>query len=833
MTSNSTNRIVAVCTASFIAIGASAICAAQAAAPLTLEQIMAHPDWIGPAPEQPYFAADGRHIYFQRKAVGSELRDLYRIRVSDGKTNKLTAAEVVVAESEQRLFSADRKQVAWLRNGNLFVWRQGKPKQLTRTGDAGELLTFVGASQVALRDEGRVLLIDLITGEQSLLATLKNEDDPGSTKANADYLSEQQTRLFEIVTRREQRKSEREARQREISAQAASTPAPIYLGKGRELRTVSLSPDARHLIVGTIAPKRDGRSDRMPHYVSADGYVKVDEVRSKVGTDQPDDESLFLIELDTATVHKLALDTLPGINEDPLLALKAETAQVGGPDFKQEASKQQSPNQEASKKEPAKASIPRAVYVHAEGAAGVSWSKTGKKVALNLFSYDNKDRWLVEVELQSASVSKPGAGKASLSILHRLTDSAWVNDNEFNEFGWLPDEQTLWYLSEQSGYSQLYLLRGGHHTALTRGNFEVNRVKVSADGSWFYYRANKAHPGVHEVYRVSGDGKRDEVLTRLGGGIEFELAPTDDRLLLVHSKTTQPPELFVQAAAPDAKSRQLTQSVSAEFAAMNWIKPELVAVPSQHGAASIYSRLYRPAAAQPGVGKPAVMFVHGAGYLQNAHAGWSGYFREYMFHNLLVQQGYVVIDMDYRASEGYGRDWRTAIYQRMGTPELEDYLDGVDWLVANANVDRQRIGIYGGSYGGFMAFMALFKTPEVFAAGAALRPVTDWAHYNHGYTSNILNTPQTDPDAYARSSPIEFAAGLKRPLLICSGILDDNVFFQDSVRLVQRLIELKKPNFELAVYPIEPHGFREPESWLDEYRRIFKLMEREVKGRSD
>jgi len=200
---------------------------------------------------------------------------------------------------------------------------------------------------------------------------------------------------------------------------------------------------------------------------------------------------------------------------------------------------------------------------------------------------------------------------------------------------------------------------------------------------------------------------------------------------------------------------------------------------------------------------------------------------------LLLAQGYVVIDMDYRASEGYGRDWRTAIYQRMGTPELEDYLDGVEWLVKEANVDRNRIGIYGGSYGGFMTFMALFKTPEVFAAGAALRPVADWAHYNHGYTSNILNTPEVDPDAYLRSSPIEFASGLKHPLLICSGMLDDNVFFQDSVRMVQRLIELKKPQFEMAIYPIEPHGFREPESWLDEYRRIYRLMEREVKNRAN
>jgi dipeptidyl aminopeptidase/acylaminoacyl peptidase len=778
---------------------------ALAAPELTMEQIMAHPDWIATSPEQPMFSADGKQVYYQRKIVGSELRDLYRANASGGDASKLAAADVVMAETDERMFSADRKQAAWLRNGNLFIWRDGKRKQLSRTGESGELLGFVGADQLALRDEGKVLLLDLRSGMQSLLATLKTEDDPAAEKDEADYLSAQQTRLFDIIKLREKRKAEREARQTELATQVGSAPAPIYLGKGRELKTVSLSPDARYLIVGTIAPKRDGRADKMPHYVSADGYVKADEVRSKVGTDQADDETLYLIELASAKASKLAFDSLPGINEDPLLALKTEVAKRAG-------------------KDAPKSDAPRAVYVHDDwtnGDKGVRWSQTGKRVAIDLFSYDNKDRWLVEVDLS----------KASLQTLHRLTDAAWVNDSEFNEFGWLPDEKAFWYLSEESGYSQLYLLRDGKASALTRGTFEVNRVQTTIDGSWFYYRANKEHPGIHEVYRVSRDGKRDEAVTDLNGGIEFELAPSDDKLLLVHSKTTQPPELFVQAAAPGAKARQLTHTVTPEFATIDWVKPEIIAIPSKHGAAPIYSRVYRDAQTKAGERKPAVMFVHGAGYLQNAHHGWSSYFREYMFHNLLLKQGYVVIDMDYRASEGYGRDWRTAIYQRMGTPELEDYLDGVDWLVDNANVDRQRIGIYGGSYGGFMAFMALFKTPDVFAAGAALRPVTDWAHYNHGYTANILNTPQVDPDAYARSSPIEFAAALKRPLLICTGMLDDNVFFQDSVRLVQRLIELKNPNFELAVYPIEPHGFREPESWLDEYRRIYKLMEREVKGR--
>jgi dipeptidyl aminopeptidase/acylaminoacyl peptidase len=196
-----------------------------------------------------------------------------------------------------------------------------------------------------------------------------------------------------------------------------------------------------------------------------------------------------------------------------------------------------------------------------------------------------------------------------------------------------------------------------------------------------------------------------------------------------------------------------------------------------------------------------------------------------MFHNLLTERGYLVLDMDYRASEGYGRDWRTAIYRHMGKPELEDLVDGVNWLVREHNGDKDNVGVYGGSYGGFMTLIALFQAPDVFKAGAALRPVTDWTQYNHEYTSNILNTPQVDDIAYRRSSPIEFAENLKGSLLIAHGMIDDNVFFQDSVRLFQRLIELKKDNVELAPYPLERHSFAHAVAWRDEYARILKLFE--------
>jgi len=214
------------------------------------------------------------------------------------------------------------------------------------------------------------------------------------------------------------------------------------------------------------------------------------------------------------------------------------------------------------------------------------------------------------------------------------------------------------------------------------------------------------------------------------------------------------------------------------------------------------------------------------------HKWWSSYYREYMFNQLLASKGYAVLDLDYRGSAGQGRDWRTAIYRHMGGKDLDDQVDGARWLVQHLGVDSTKVGIYGGSYGGFITLMAMFTRPGVFAAGAALRPVTDWAHYNHPYTARILNEPQDDSVAYRQSSPIYFAEGLEGRLLICHGMVDDNVHFQDTARLMQRLIELKKQNWEVALYPVERHGFMRNDSWTDEYRRILKLFEETLRGGS-
>ena len=534
------------------------------------------------------------------------------------------------------------------------------------------------------------------------------------------------------------------------------------------------------------------------------------ETRVYVGRNDPAPQSLVLVDLKSAKFYPLKTDALPGIKDDPLKVLRSQAV----------AALDKAGKQDEAKALKAPDVRPVRIVANAEdgGGGGIVWSDDGSHLAIQLRAIDNKDRWITSVDF----------ARHALVNQQRLTDNAWINWN-FNDFGWLKDNHTLWYMSEETGYSQLYTKTlDGKTKALTSGKFEVSHPLLSDDGKWFYVRTNQVAPYSYDVYRLPVGGGALSRITHYQGMDDFKLSPDGSQLAVLHSAPYVFPQLAVQSSA-GGEPRELTNTMKAAYTAHAWIAPKIVEIPSSHVPGVIYAKYYGPTDEAAAASRPAVLFVHGAGYLQDVTLSSTYYFREQMFNNLLVQQGYVVLDMDYRASEGYGRAWRTAIYEHMGHPELEDLLDGKTWLVKNHGVDPKRVGIYGGSYGGFMTEMAILRAPGEFAAGAALRAPSDWTSYNHEYTANILNDPQLDPEAYETSSPIEFADNLRDPLLIEHGLIDDNVMASDSIRLYQRFIELHKQNFWISLYPLERHGFEHADSWYDEYRRIDELFNTYVK----
>jgi len=816
------DRLAVACLVALLGFAAAP---AEAAPSITLEQAMADPDWIGAPVENPYWSVDGHSVYYDLKRNGSPVRDRHRIDLGDGRDAVVDPAAMAGADGGEAVFDRARTRAAFVRNGDVFLRElsSGRLVQVTRTPDEEASPQFsADGRSLQYRVGSAWFRYDIAGAIGGPAAIVKAEKDPEAKKP--DDLGQDQLRWFSTLRKD---KADRDARKQHgeefAKGDPTRAPLPFYLGDEVRIEGTSLSPNGRWLLVVT-SPKayERGKQGKLQRFVTESGYEEQEDERTRVGRNDPAPQSLVLLDLERHAQHALASEDLPGIHDDPLKAVREENAQRTRARDAAKAADSHDAKAKAKKDEGKDEPKTRAVRIVADaedgGGGGIAWSADGASLAIQIRAIDNKDRWIATVDFD----------RARLVGQHRLTDPAWINWN-FNEFGWERDDRTLWYVSEESGYAQLYAKQpGGKASALTSGRFEVSAPVPSPDGRWFYLRSNAEAPYRYDVYRVATTGGKLERVTNLRGLQQFALSPDGSRIAALHSSAYVPAQLAVVTVDGGAV-RELTDTRTPAYKARTWIEPRIVEVPSTHAKQPIYAKLYQAGDFDASKKHPAVLFVHGAGYTQNVHEQFPYYFREQMFHNLLVEEGYVVLDMDYRASEGYGRDWRTAIYRQMGHPELEDLVDGVHWLEKNAAVDPQRVGVYGGSYGGFMTLMAMFRAPEVFRAGAALRPVTDWTQYNHEYTSNILNTPQLDPIAYERSSPIEFADGLRGPLLIAHGMIDDNVLFEDSVRLYQRLIELHKDDFELAGYPLDRHGFTHADSWLDEYKRIHKLFQANLK----
>ena len=792
---------------------------------LTVETIMQDPkDWVGTSPTNPFWSNDAKTLYFNWNPAKANSDSLYKVTLTTGRGKALVAsAPVKVSPAERRalpaatgIYNRARTQRLFERQGDLFLMNiaSASVRQLTNTVEAETDPAFSGDEQrvVFRRSAFNLFSINLQTGELSQLTDFRPTADvtPPKLTDEEKFLKQDQLRLSTVLSERKAKKDEGE---RISKADRPKRPKAIYL-EGRQLTNPQASPDGRFITYRLTKNATNAKTAQVPNYVTESGYTEELAARTKVGAPQATHE-FFVYDVAKDTVRAVSVTGILGINDRPV-SLKTATAKV-----------------DTTKKA-------RPVIIN-----GPVWAADGKLCVVVVRSVDYKDRWIMRLDPDAG----PG-GAPKLTLLDHQHDDAWVagpgigSTVSTGNIGFLADNQTLWFQSEATGYAHLYTVNVAapdQKKPLTSGKFEVQQVQLSNDKTQFFLQTNEVHPGEQHLYRMAGHGGQRTRLTTMTGANDVLLSPDETRMAIRHSSSNRPWELYVtelrkapvKRPAPASQLMdsstdqlsnslplQLTHSPTDAFNAYPWREPQLVTIPARDGQ-TIYARLYKPASA---TGK-SVVFVHGAGYLQNAHNWWSQYFREYMFHNLLADKGYTVLDIDYRASAGYGRDWRTGIYRHMGGKDLDDHVDAAKWLVQTQGVDAKRIGIYGGSYGGFITLMAMFTSPETFKAGAALRPVTDWAAYNHPYTASILNEPQTDSLAYRRSSPINFAEGLRGHLLICHGIVDVNVHVQDAIRLSQRLIELKKENWEMALYPVEDHGFVEPTSWMDEYKRILKLFE--------
>jgi len=761
---------------------------------LTIEEIMQGEKFTGISPERMQWSPSGNSLFFNWTQDVDSTPSLYVVEAVNPVPVKLGREEIKKLPSSNGTYNYSRSKMVYSKNGDIYILdiKTGAVKQITST-------LAVESNPLFSKDEDKIIFTsgnnlftwDIVSGTFEQLSDLRSGSEKPEEKPYTNeqdkFLYYNQLFLFQTLVEREKRT----AREKEESEEMKpDRPKVIYTGKD-QVRSVSMSPDGNYLLWQTFQMP-DQKRTIVPSYVTLSGYTEDIPSRTKVGQYYYNyfTGEFRILDITRDTIYSVSKDDIPGIEDLPDYISDYTEKEV---------------------KEPKK----RDVIIR-----DPVWSDNGENAVLDIFSDDNKDRWIMLLDIKTGG----------LKLLDRQHDNAWIGGPGigYGQIGWLPDDKTVYFQSEESGYSHLYLLdiTIGKKRALTSGYFEIYDPVISKDKKTWYFISNEADPGIRELYSMPVQGGTRKRLTNFDGGVEYELSPDDRYFALRVSHAIEPWDLFLLENKNKALPIRITESATEEFLAYNWRVPEYVKFKASDSV-MIPARLYKPD--NPVNNRPAVVFVHGSGYLQNAHRWWSRYFREYMFHNFLVDNGYTVLDIDYRGSAGYGRDWRTAIYRHMGSKDLDDQVDGAKYLVEQCQIDPQRIGIYGGSYGGFITLMAMFTKPGTFKAGAALRSVTDWVHYNHGYTSNILNTPAADSLAFVRSSPIYYAEGLEGALLMCHGMIDDNVHFQDIVRLTQRLIELGKDNWELAVYPLESHGFVEPSSWIDEYKRIFRLFEENLK----
>jgi dipeptidyl aminopeptidase/acylaminoacyl peptidase len=746
----------------------------------SIANIMRGPELYGRTPSSVRWSADSRWLVFRWNEPGTDWREpmhTYRIRATAGaKPQRLSIAQADSVEPYVAVGprSPDGRSRVVEANGDLYIvtW-QGAVRRLTQTAadESNPTWSRDGGTVYFTRDGNAyaMRLSDAFTRQLTDLRSGPAPKDSASATGQRGRLEAQQRDLFESV--RDRLAADSIARA-ERKAREALGLQPVYLAAGERVQSIDVSPDGRAALVVVGLRATGQRQAEVPQFVTTSGYVENLRARTKVG-DATNRQRVLWISLSSS---------------------RATPLNVFGPD-----------------------SVSGFVAV-------AGWNEEGSRAALFAFPSNHKSRVLYSVPSDTAT----------LTTIETLRDSAWVGGPCSACAGFVNHGRTLWFVSEATGYAQLYAAdpAGGEVRSLTSGNWEVLDVAVAPNGQDFYLTTNEPSAAEQQFYRMPISGGARTRITTESGGHDAVVSPDGSLIADVYSYVNQPPDLFIAPNRAGTTVARLTTSPSSEFLSVNWLAPPIVKIPASDGV-QVPAHLYRPQDLGARPNGAAVIFVHGAGYLHNVGNFWSEYPREYLFNQYLARHGYVVLDVDYRASAGYGRDWRTAIYRWMGGRDLQDQVDASKWLTRTYGIPASRIGMYGGSYGGFMTLMALFTAQDYFGAGAALRSVTDWAHYNEGYTSSILNRPQDDTLAYRRSSPIYFASGLRSPLLMAHGMVDQNVHYQDIVRLEQRLIELGKKDWTLASYPVEDHGFVRPSSWTDEYNRIFDLFERTIRQPSN
>lgn len=752
------------------------------AQPISLRDASRNERWLGLSPRDVRWSPDGNWLYFRWNARPGSTdvpeQDPWHRTDRDGKfAEPLSGPGVVVVPGDNITWDTSRKHAAWSVGGNVYLWGPSTRRVASLDGTVSQLRWTSNGSAIDFMVGESLYRYDVTDGALTLMASRVTVDRPARTAA-AEHLSLETQALSAQL-----REKLRQATARGAIARAGR-PMPIPAPSGSRVENIQLTPDGEMVTfrLRTIASNRP--PTRYMDFVDPSGYSRALEAREKAG--EPRDR--FRLGIVAMT---------PGIAPESVVV-----GWVDGP-----ASEPAGPSTQGSQVE---ATIPHGPY----------WSPDGSRALVQFAGEHDKDLWITELD--------PASGR--VRVLTHDHDDAWIGGPpiQSNNTGptlleWL-DDGSFVFASERGGWSHLHRMEpNGAIRQLTTGPWEVRGATLSPDRRTWLLQASEADAATDHLYTLPAAGGTLTRITPTGGRNAGTWSPDGTQLAVLRSSSVELADLYLMPSKGGV-DRRVTASGTDAMVSRRLVTPQIVSITHPDGK-PVYAALYKPA--RPNRERAALLHIHGGGYRQFAHLGWSvyGWSGHLGLLHYFLEQGYTVLDFDYRGSAGFGRDYRTDIAHSMGQKDVDGAVAAAKWLVKTQGIDSTRIGIYGVSYGGFMTLMSQFRYPGIFAAGVSRAPVTDWAHYSDGWTSRILGRPQFDSVAYRTSSPIYYAEGLKDHLLIEHGLVDDNVHFQDTARLVQRLLELEK-EFEVMYYPMEPHVIETEIGRYDQSKRAAAFFAR-------
>jgi dipeptidyl-peptidase-4 len=441
----------------------------------------------------------------------------------------------------------------------------------------------------------------------------------------------------------------------------------------------------------------------------------------------------------------------------------------------------------------------------------VNWLPDSKRIAVQRL---NRTQTALEILLGDASTGKS-------SVLLTEKDAYWINLSDILHF--FKDGKRFLWSSERTGYRHLYLydFTGKQLAQLTSGNWEVSRVSaVDESKGLVYFTSTQKSVLERHLYRISLDGSGMARLSKEDGMHAIQFSPDASAYLDTYSTSAAPPRQDLYHA-DGSKSATLNENKVTELASYHLSPVEFFTIQS-HDNVSLNCYMIKPPNFDPAKKYPVITFTYGGPHAQVVVNSWGG--PNYLWHQLMVQKGFIIFALDNRGSTGRGHFFEEPIHYRFGAQELSDQRDGAAWLRLQPYVDPNRIGIWGWSYGGHMTLHAMFEAAEIYKVGFAGAPVTDWHFYDSIYTERYIGLPDSVHDeGYQESSPIKNASHLKGRLLIAHGTGDDNVHYSNTLALIDELIKAGK-YVEVISAPGRGHPISDPPARRMVFTRVTQFF---------